>query len=68
MTLDRKVAGSSPAGCKATPREDPLAIDPIKKKQEQKKAAIGFLSDFGVLRPVPRFGESIVLSESVSST
>ena len=37
------------------------------KKQEQKKAAIGFISDFGVLRPVPPFGESIVLSESMSS-
>jgi hypothetical protein len=61
VTSAHRVAGSSHAGCKAIPRADPLAIDPIKKTRA-KKAAIGFLSDFGVLRPIPRFGESIVLS------
>jgi hypothetical protein len=48
MTSDHKVAGSSHAGCKASPRAD---LQAIKQSQNRtsKTAVIGLLSGFSIL-------------------
>src|SRR6516165_4909935 len=48
MTSDHRVAGSSPAGCKASTRADRLAVKHL-KNQSRKSAVIRLLSGFPVL-------------------